>query len=244
MASEALSPTVGVIEERRSSLGLLLALLGQDAMRRLRDAHTAHDLMPRQFQLLGLLADHGPMGQRDLGQAMATDPSILVTLLNPLEADGFLTRNRDSADRRRHVVTLTAKGSASSTTPPRHKDRPRTPSSPASTASSAHSCATCSSHCATAATPHQPTKRAPDHASELLATIRGAAQVPLVPWGRSSSPGRRSGAIALDESGWRGAAAGCRYARVALAPRCSARCRICLVATAMGLRSHRWRAGK
>src|SRR4051795_5897345 len=110
MTTQAPSPPVGVIDERRSSAGLLLALLGQDAMRRLRDAHTAHDLMPRQFQLLGLLADHGPMGQRDLGQAMAIDPSVLVTLLNPLEADGVVTRNRDSGDRRRHVVTLTAKG--------------------------------------------------------------------------------------------------------------------------------------
>ena len=110
MTSEAPSQTVGVIEERRSSPGLLLALLGQDAMRRLRDAHTAHDLMPRQFQLLGLLADHGPMGQRELGQAMGTDPSILVTLLNPLEADGMVARTRDPADRRRHVVTVTAKG--------------------------------------------------------------------------------------------------------------------------------------
>lgn len=79
-------------------------------MRRLRDAHTAHDLMPRQFQLLGLLDDDGPLGQRELGQAMATDPSILVTLLNPLEADGFVARKRDPADRRRHVVTLTAAG--------------------------------------------------------------------------------------------------------------------------------------
>src|SRR3954452_13202443 len=110
MTSEAPSPPVGLIEERRSSPGLLLALLGQDAMRRLRDAHIAHDLMPRQFQLLGLLADRGPTGQGELGQAMDTDPSILVTLLNPLEEDGFLTRTRDPADRRRHVVTLTAKG--------------------------------------------------------------------------------------------------------------------------------------
>jgi DNA-binding MarR family transcriptional regulator len=110
MPSEAPSPTKGILEERRSSPGLLLALLGQDAMRRLRNAHTAHNLMPRQFQLLGLLDDHGPMGQRELGQAMATDPSILVTLLNPLEADGYIARNRDPADRRRHVVTLTAKG--------------------------------------------------------------------------------------------------------------------------------------
>jgi DNA-binding MarR family transcriptional regulator len=110
MTSQAASKAAGILEERRSSPGLLLALLGQDAMRRLRDAHTAHDLMPRQFQLLGLLADRGPMGQRELGQAMETDPSILVTLLNPLEADGFLARTRDPADRRRHVVTITASG--------------------------------------------------------------------------------------------------------------------------------------
>src|SRR3954468_20498707 len=109
MAQEA-SRTAGILEERRSSPGLLLALLGQDAMRRLRDAHTAHNLMPRQFQLLGLLDDDGPMGQRELGQAMAADPSILVTLLNPLEADGHIARTRDPADRRRHVVTLTDAG--------------------------------------------------------------------------------------------------------------------------------------
>src|SRR3954466_2412857 len=109
MTPEAPSREAGILEERRSSPGLLLALLGQDAMRRLRDAHTAHNLMPRQFQLLGLL-DDGPMGQRELGQAMSTDPSILVTLLNPLEADGFIARNRDPADRRRHVVTLTDAG--------------------------------------------------------------------------------------------------------------------------------------
>ncbi|HKG45048.1 MAG TPA: hypothetical protein VKB10_12500 [Gaiellaceae bacterium] len=41
---------------------------------------------------------------------MNVDPSILVTLLNPLEADGYLLRERDAADRRRHVVTLTRRG--------------------------------------------------------------------------------------------------------------------------------------
>ena len=109
---EVTQPTTsdGVLEECRSSPGLLLALLGQEAMRRLRDAHTAHNLKPRQFQLIGLLHDHGPMGQRELGQTMGVDPSILVTLLNPLEADGFVSRERAPADRRRHVVTLTAAG--------------------------------------------------------------------------------------------------------------------------------------
>jgi DNA-binding MarR family transcriptional regulator len=100
----------GVCEERRTSPGLLLALLGQYAMRRLRDAHTGLELSPRQFQLLGVLHDEGPMGQRELGQTTEIDPSILVTLLNPLEAHGLLSRQRDPLDRRRHLVSLTEKG--------------------------------------------------------------------------------------------------------------------------------------
>lgn len=100
----------GVLQERGSSPGLLLALLGHHAMRRLRDAHTAQNLTPRQFQLLGLLHDHGPMGQRELGQTMETDPSILVTMLNPLEAEGLISRERDTEDRRCHLVTITGTG--------------------------------------------------------------------------------------------------------------------------------------
>ena len=99
-----------LLDEHRSSPGLLLALLGHEAMRRLRAAHTAHDLKPRQFQILGLLQDHGALAQRELMQTMGVDPSILVTLLNPLEADGLVTRERDPGDRRRHLVTLTAAG--------------------------------------------------------------------------------------------------------------------------------------
>ena len=99
-----------ILDEHRSSPGLLLALLGHEAMRRLRAAHAAHHLKPRQFQILGLLHDHGGLAQRDLVQTMGVDPSILVTLLNPLEADGLVTRQRNPDDRRRHLVTLTAAG--------------------------------------------------------------------------------------------------------------------------------------
>jgi DNA-binding MarR family transcriptional regulator len=99
-----------VLDERCSSPGLLLALLGHYAMRKLREVHTRYELSPRQFQLLGLLHDRGPMGQRELGAVMEIDPSILVTLLNPLEAEGLLSRRRDELDRRRHLVRLTARG--------------------------------------------------------------------------------------------------------------------------------------
>jgi DNA-binding MarR family transcriptional regulator len=99
-----------ILDEHRSSPGLLLALLGHEAMRRLRGAHTANGLKPRQFQILGLLHDHGGLAQRELMQAMGIDPSILVTLLNPLEAEGLVSRERDPSDRRRHLVALTAAG--------------------------------------------------------------------------------------------------------------------------------------
>ena len=107
------SPRIGgtsLSEELGSSAGFLLALLGQEAMRRLRDALTTHDLKPRQFQILDLLADRGPIGQRELGETMAIDHSILVTMLNPLEADGLIERKRSGTDRRRHVVTVTPTG--------------------------------------------------------------------------------------------------------------------------------------
>jgi DNA-binding MarR family transcriptional regulator len=108
--SDQTTASPSILDEHRSSPGLLLALLGQEAMRRLRAAHTAHNLNPRQFQILGLLHDHGGLAQRELMQEMDVDPSILVTLLNPLEADGLVSRARDPADRRRHLVTLTRAG--------------------------------------------------------------------------------------------------------------------------------------
>src|SRR3954453_23003422 len=110
MSDSATAASKSVLDEHRSSPGLLLALMGHEAMRRLRAAHTAHGLKPRQFQILGLLHDHSGLAQRELQQTTGIDPSILVTLLNPLEADGLVTRERDPDDRRRHLVKLTQAG--------------------------------------------------------------------------------------------------------------------------------------
>jgi DNA-binding MarR family transcriptional regulator len=88
----------------------MLALLGHEAMRRLRDAHTANGLTPRQFHILGLLHDHGPLAQTALAVETDTAASVLVTQLNPLETDGLVTRTRDPRDRRRHLVVLTEAG--------------------------------------------------------------------------------------------------------------------------------------
>ncbi len=112
MANDTRPARDEILEERRSSAGLLLALVGQEAMRRLRAAHAAVELSPRSFQLLGLLHDRGDMSQADLHAAMELDPSALVQLLNPLEERGLLERRRDTRDRRRHTVSITAAGEA------------------------------------------------------------------------------------------------------------------------------------
>ncbi|MBF9073149.1 MarR family transcriptional regulator [Streptacidiphilus fuscans] len=73
------------------------------------DAHTANGLTPRQFHILGLL-HRGPLAQTDLATETDTAASVLVTQLNPLEAEGLVTRTRDPRDRRRHLVVLTEAG--------------------------------------------------------------------------------------------------------------------------------------
>jgi DNA-binding MarR family transcriptional regulator len=99
-----------VLKEANTSTGFLLSQLGHESLRHTREALANHGLKPRQLRILDLLADRGPIGQRELGELMAIDHSILVNMLNPLEEERLVKRARDTADRRRHVVTITAAG--------------------------------------------------------------------------------------------------------------------------------------
>jgi DNA-binding MarR family transcriptional regulator len=79
--------------------------------RRSADACMTGCLRPRQLIALNLLAERGPMTQAAMGAALSLDPSNVVGLLNELEERGFIARRRDPADRRRHIVELSAAGS-------------------------------------------------------------------------------------------------------------------------------------
>ncbi len=87
-------------------------MTGRAAIRELGGAFATVGLKPRQFFALAYLHDRGPMSQQALGEAVDVDPSILVALLNPLEADGLASRERDPSDRRRHIVAITERGVA------------------------------------------------------------------------------------------------------------------------------------
>jgi DNA-binding MarR family transcriptional regulator len=65
---------------------------------------------PRHFVALRYLKEQGPVGQHALADALKLDPSNVVILLNELEEYGLAVRRRDPADRRRHIVALSADG--------------------------------------------------------------------------------------------------------------------------------------
>jgi DNA-binding MarR family transcriptional regulator len=67
-------------------------------------------LRPRHLIALKLLSDHGPASQQGLADTLSLDPSNVVGLLNELEERELITRRRDPADRRRHIVELSARG--------------------------------------------------------------------------------------------------------------------------------------
>ena len=60
--------------------------------------------------VLSSLAEFGPSAQRDLSARLRIDASDLVSVLDNLERDGLVRRERDERDRRRYAVTLTPEG--------------------------------------------------------------------------------------------------------------------------------------
>jgi DNA-binding MarR family transcriptional regulator len=90
--------------------GLALAVAGQGASKRVQEALRAHGLKNNQARLLMVLADEGATSQQTLVQTLGVDPSVLVAILNDLESAGLAQRRRDPADRRRHIVEISPRG--------------------------------------------------------------------------------------------------------------------------------------
>jgi len=67
-------------------------------------------LRPRHLVALTVLRDQGTASQQELAGILRLDKTNLVGLLNELEDDGLVIRERSAEDRRRHNVTLTAAG--------------------------------------------------------------------------------------------------------------------------------------
>src|ERR1700685_414237 len=64
----------------------------------------------KDLAVLAYLRDSGVAGQQALAEALCLDANNCVLVLNELEEAGLTERRRDPADRRRHLVELTAAG--------------------------------------------------------------------------------------------------------------------------------------
>jgi DNA-binding MarR family transcriptional regulator len=66
----------------------------------------------KQLITLELLAGQEGCLQQELGATLMIDPNNCVLLLNDLDDRGYVERQRDPRDRRRHIVVITAAGTA------------------------------------------------------------------------------------------------------------------------------------
>jgi MarR family transcriptional regulator, temperature-dependent positive regulator of motility len=64
----------------------------------------------KQVIALSYLRELGSVGQKYFGSVLCLDANNTVLLLNDLERDGLVVRQRDPDDRRRHLIELTETG--------------------------------------------------------------------------------------------------------------------------------------
>jgi DNA-binding MarR family transcriptional regulator len=88
----------------------LLGQLNVAARRTLGEVFARHDLQRSQYALLAALEEFGPQSQIALSERSGLDRSDVVRLVDGLADRRLLARERDPADRRRNVVSISAAG--------------------------------------------------------------------------------------------------------------------------------------
>ena len=88
----------------------LLGRLGREARRQFTQVLSAWELQPSHYGILLLLETSHQASQQLLAQQLSIDRANMVALLDVLEQRGFIQRQVDPLDRRRHIVKLTPAG--------------------------------------------------------------------------------------------------------------------------------------
>jgi DNA-binding MarR family transcriptional regulator len=91
--------------------GHLLRAAYVSALRHAR-AHLPPDRQPREFAILATLATSGSRSQQQLGQLLDVNRTIMVKVVDRLEAAGLIERRRNPADRRSYALEPTREGLA------------------------------------------------------------------------------------------------------------------------------------
>ena len=92
------------------STAYLLKRLGGKIKERSLEAFEAAGASPYHHTVLAVLAESPRETQATIADSLGYDRSWLVGLLDELEQAGLIERKRDTADRRRHLVSLKPEG--------------------------------------------------------------------------------------------------------------------------------------
>ncbi len=96
----------------KDRLGFLLAKNHLSFVNQLEARLEPDGMTGRHFGCLTVIADEGPMTQQRLGKWMGVDRTTVVAIVDRLEAEGFVERRRDPADRRAYALEVTREGEA------------------------------------------------------------------------------------------------------------------------------------
>src|SRR5919201_1547620 len=97
-------------EELLASVSFLLKRLGFAAKEQTMEAYEPTGLHPYHYAILLVLDEGSRETQGAIADTLGYDRGQLVGLLDELEEQGLVERRRDTHDRRRHIVRITADG--------------------------------------------------------------------------------------------------------------------------------------
>ena len=101
-------PKQGDLRGPANSVAFLVARVGFDSARKLRERLAPYGIEPRQFALLNQVAIREGLSQQAIADAIGIPKSRMVALVDDLEQRGLVERRR--SDRRTHALHLTAEG--------------------------------------------------------------------------------------------------------------------------------------
>jgi len=106
--STGFEPAIDSPERRRLPLLLRRAWYGLNKAFRRRIAHLR--ITPDQFTVMRTLLEKEGITQRELAQAMSSDPNTVASLIERMELASLVRREPDTKDRRAHRLHLTPVG--------------------------------------------------------------------------------------------------------------------------------------
>lgn len=93
-----------------NQIGFILRKAHQRASEIFAEVMAGHDVTPMQFSALIKLDDLGQCSQNRLGRLVAMDPATTLGVISRLRKRGLIAQASDPADKRRLLLSLTAKG--------------------------------------------------------------------------------------------------------------------------------------